>query len=103
MDSPLTRAEHLEHVKRMEDEHKRISKRLDRVEDDQKQITDLTIAVKEMATSMKDMMEEQRDQGDRLEALESRDGEKWRETTKYVFFTILGAIITFLMDSAGIM
>jgi len=103
MDSPLTRAEHLEHVKRMEDEHKRINKRLDRVEGDQKQITDLTIAVKEMATSMKDMMEEQRDQGDRLEALESRDGEKWRETTKYVLFTCLGILISFVLKQMGIM
>ena len=56
MDSPLTRAEHNEFVKRMEDEHTRINHRVAELETVVKKINDLTISISEMSTSMKQMI-----------------------------------------------
>ena len=52
MDTPITRAEHEEFCKRMEDEHKRISHRLGNLEDAVRQIGELTASVQSLAQSV---------------------------------------------------
>lgn len=101
MEEYISREEHNEFLRRMEDEHKRMNHRILSLEDTTKQISDLTISVKEMAISMKSMLEEQKSQGERLEALESRDGEMWRKVTGYVCAAVIGIVVGFIFNQFG--
>ena len=78
MDSAITRAEHEEFVKRMDEANDRLSKRLAIVEEDKKSLTGLTVSVEKMAVSLESMVIEQKSQSERLEKLEGRDGETWK-------------------------
>ena len=51
---------------------------------------------------MENMANEQKSQGERLEVLEGRDGEKWRDVSKYVFTTVLGAVLSFVLLHIGL-
>lgn len=100
-DSPIMRAEHEEFVRRMEEEHKRQNKRLDLLEKQTEQITDIAMSTKELAISVKQMAEEQREQGNRLEKLEGRDGEMWRKVVGYIITAVIGILIGFVFRQIG--
>ncbi len=96
MDGALTRAEHNEFAKRMEDEHTRQNKRIAKLEEAFGENTRLLVSVEKLATNMETMQKEQADQGERLEKLESKSGEKWDKLVGYVISAIVGGVITFL-------
>ena len=54
-----------------------------------------------MSTSMKQMIEEIRSQGGRLEELESRDGEMWRKVVGHVITCVAGIVISYLFFQIG--
>ena len=89
-DSPIMRAEHEEFVRRMEEEHKRQNKRLDLLEKQTEQITDIAMSTKELAISVKQMAEEQ-----------GRDGEMWRKVVGYVITAVIGILIGFVFRQIG--
>ena len=91
----ITRREHDEYAKRVQDEDQRQNKRLDLLENSVSQIGDLVVSIKELATNMRHMAEEQKKQGDRLQALEGKDGEMWRQVMGYVITFIIGILISF--------
>lgn len=101
MDSNLTRAEHMEFVKRMEDEHERQNKRISQLEKDVKENNKLLVSVDRLATSMEIMQTEQVNQGKRLEKLESRDGENWRKFVGYVICAVVGIVVGFIFRQIG--
>jgi len=101
MDSALTRAEHNEFAKRMEDEHTRQNHRIAEIEKTLEQNNQLLIHVERLATSMETMQKEQTNQGERLKKLESRDGEMWRKVVGYVITAILGIVIGFIFMQIG--
>lgn len=98
----ITRQEHTEYAKRMEDEHKRQNRRIDALEEAVKQNGKLTVSVEKMAVSMEQMLNEQKEQGMRLTELESRDGKKWRTVTSYIVTAIVGAVVTYFLVKLGI-
>ena len=79
MENPITRAEHEEFRRRLEEENKRQDTRIGILEDSVRQIGALATSVEKLALSMQSMLKEQEKQGKRLEVLEGRDGEKWRK------------------------
>lgn len=98
MSEYIGRAEHEEFVKRMEDEHNRMNKRLMKVEDEVGQITKLTLSVEKLAIGVGNMVEEQKKQGERLEKLEDVPADNWR-TLKVGFLSALaGALGTGLIS-----
>ena len=101
MDSALTRAEHNEFAKRMEDEHIRQNKRISKLEESFNQNTRLLVSVEKLAANMETMQKEQADQGERLEKLEAKGGEKWDKLVGYVISGIVGIIIGFLFKQIG--
>lgn len=108
MDAPITRAEHEEFCRRMEsensrldDENKRQNRRLAELEEDVRQIGALTTSVEKLASSMENMVREQEKQGKRLETLESRDGEKWRQVTGYAFTTLISLVLGYFFAHLG--
>lgn len=102
MDSSITRAEHEEFRRRIEEENDRQNSRIKILEEQTKTITDLTVSVKELAISVKQMAETQKEQGDKLEKLECKDGEMWRKVTGYTITAIIGIVIGFVFKQIGI-
>lgn len=92
MENYISRQEHDEFVKRMQDEHKRIHYRITDTEKKVDKIYDLTSSVERLATSIEAMAKEQKEQGERLEELEARDGETWRKVKWYILTLAIGAV-----------
>lgn len=87
---------HNEFEKRIDREIEQQNHRLDKLESTVDKINRLATSTEKLADNMQNMLKEQERQGQRLSALESRDGKKWQETVKIVGSAIVGAIITFL-------
>ena len=104
MDTPnkyLTMELHNEYARRMEEEHERQNARISALEKSSKENTKLTIAVEKLALSVQQMVTEQKEQGERLEALENRDGEMWRKVVSYAVTALIGIIIGFIFKQIG--
>ena len=101
MDSPITRAEHEEFCKRIDAENNRQNQRIKLLEEQTKQVTEIALSVRELAQSIKQMAEAQKKQGEKLEKLESRDGEMWRKVTGYIITAIIGIVIGFVFQQIG--
>ncbi len=98
----ITLREHEEFVRRMDDANDRQSKRISILEDEVKELRDISGDIKSLLVEMKGMREEQEKQGARLATLEGRDGEKWRDVVKNVIFTAIGIILAYIFMKAGI-
>ena len=97
----LPRDVHDEFAQRMEDEHRRINHRLGKVEETIGEINRLTLSVQSLAESVQRMCKEQERQSERLQTLEGRDGEKWREVVKYLITGVVGAVVGYIMTRLG--
>lgn len=102
MQSPITRAEHTEFAKRMEEHNARQDARIKKLEELIEKISVLSSSIEKMANNMENMFNEQVSQGKRLETLESRDGEKWREAVKYIATAVIGACIGYILKQVGL-
>lgn len=108
-DEYVTRAECLEHQKvtnaereNLVEANKRQDARLKKLEETVETIHDLAISVNTLATNMQHMLDELKNQGDRLTTLEKKDGDMWRNLLKglvtgvamlaigYIFGTLTG-------------
>lgn len=101
MDNPITRAEHNEFARRMEDEHARQNKRISELETKIEESNKIYSSIERLATSMENMQKEQAEQGERLTKLESKDGDMWRTVVKYLVTAIVGIIIGFVFKQIG--
>lgn len=109
MDTPITHAEQTQfekaidaELKRLADEDNRQNKRIDTLEESVKQFSTLATSVEKLAVNMENMLKEQGRQGVRLETLEKRDGEKWRNVVGYVTTAIVGLVIGFICRQIGL-
>ena len=98
-DDYVSRMEHEEFVKRIDSNAKQLNDRIDKIERQNNQITDLLVLVNKLASSMEHMMKETDDQSRRLDKLESKDGEMWRKFLGYVISGIVGIAITLLLSN----
>ena len=96
------REEHTEFAKRIEDEQHRQNRRIELLEESVKQNTALTVSVGKLASNMEIMANEQAKQGERLEALEGRDGEMWRTVVKYVLSAVIGLVVGVVAAQIGL-
>lgn len=98
MDEPISRGEHEEFAKRIDAQEKRQDKRLEMLENTVREIGALTLSVQRLAQSLESMVKEQEQQGRRLQALESRDGEKWRKLMGYIATALTSGAVTLLLS-----
>lgn len=96
------REEHAEFAKRIDDEQHRQNRRIELLEESVKQNTALTVSVEKLANNMESMANEQAKQGERLEALEVRDGEMWRTVVKYVLSAVIGLVVGVVAAQIGL-
>ena len=101
MDDAITRAEHEEFRKRLEEQNQRQDKRISLLEESVRQIGALTTAVEKLALSMESMAKEQERQGERMEVLEGRDGEMWRKVVGYIATAVIGIVLGFVFTQIG--
>lgn len=102
MDNYISRAEHEEFVRRIDEEHHRQNRRIELLEEAVQQNGKLTISVEKMAVSIQTMGETLAAQGDRLEALEARDGTKWREAVKTIATAVISVLVGYLAARLGL-
>ena len=102
MDTPITRAEHEEFSRRIEDWERRQDKRLELLEENVREIGALTTSVEKLAQSVESMVKEQEKHGRRLDELEGRDGEMWRKVVGYIITAAVGILVGFLFRQIGI-
>lgn len=99
MEQYLEVSVHEEFAKRMENEHARQNERIHELEESVKETRNLALSIERLTFSVKSMVEEQKTQGERLDSLESRDGEMWRKVVGYVITTIVGLAIGLIWNS----
>lgn len=102
MDNPITRAEHEEFRRRLEEENRRQDKRIELLEDNMRELNQLTASVGKLATSIESMVKEQEKQGRRLEMLEDRDGAMWRKVVAYGATALVGIFIGYIAQQIGL-
>lgn len=101
MDGALTRAEHNEFAKRMEDEHNRQNKRISDLESAVEQNSKLIVSIEKIATNVENLQKQYVSLSDDVESIKNRDGDNWRKMLWFVGTTILGIIIGFLLKQFG--
>ena len=88
----ISRREHNEFMKRMEDEHKRINHRLEKAEEIAEQMQEMNTNISELATNMKYLLKEQLEQGKRLDKIEDEPKSAW-DSVKKGLFNAIGAAV----------
>lgn len=101
MEDYITREEHKEFAKRMEAEDSRQNRRIGELEETVRQVGTLTTSVEKLAMSIESMVKKMEQQGERLEALESRDGEMWRKVTGYLVTAVVGIVVGYISKQIG--
>ena len=97
MEEPVTRPEYEEYKQRVEEEDVRQNRRIELLEEQTKQINNLTISVEKLAQSVKTIAESLEAYGKRLETLEGRDGEKWRKVVGIVLTAVISGVIGYFL------
>lgn len=91
--SYVTRQEHVEFERRLDEHNRRQDARLKQIEQSVSSMNDLVVNVGKLATSVEHMAVEQKSQGERLDKIESRDGDMWRNVVGYTVTAIIGILI----------
>lgn len=87
---------------KLEDEDKRQNERIKVLETSVGEIHRLTISTEKLATSMEQMLVEQKEQGGRISKLEERDGKMWRKVVGYVITAVIGVALGFIFTHLGL-
>ena len=90
MDEYLTKEVHDEFARRIEAEEARQNHRLTELESTIKQLNELTVAVKELATSMSSMQATLEKPGQRLEVIEKEPADNWKKAVWIIVAALVG-------------
>lgn len=88
----ITRVEHEEFTRRMEDEHHRQNARIAEMEESFRKIHALTLSIEKMALNIENMAIELKRQGDHIEKLEEAPGHNWNKLKDGILGAIAAAI-----------
>ena len=96
----------IEKVAHLEEREKSNTKRINEIESEVKENRELTIAVKEIATEMKHLREEQNKMNERLKIIEEKPIKDYEDTKKQVkgkvISFITGLVLTAIAFSLGL-
>lgn len=87
---------HKEFAERMVAENIRQNRRIELLEKNIDHINDLTISVEKMSVNMANMLEELKNQGERLEDLEKKPTETYNQVRQAIITTVIGTAVGFL-------
>lgn len=98
----VTRKEYEEHNLRMDDEHKRQNRRLEKAEQKIEENNKLIISVEKIANSVEQMQKEMSTLRGDVDEIKERDGRKWRKTIEDISKVVLGVLIGYILKQIGI-
>ena len=98
----ISRMEHEEFAKRLDDEDTRQNKRLEKLEKDVENNNKLLVVVERLANSIENMQREIGDQGKRILEIENRDGDKWRKAVWLVVTLAIGGVVGYVLKNIGL-
>lgn len=88
--------------KRLDRENERQNERLRQLEANVDEINRLAVSTEKLASTMEQMLAEQKEQGKRISKLESRDGEKWRDVIKTITTVVVSAVVGAVLMMIGL-
>lgn len=103
MDTGISRAEYEEHNRRMDDEHHRMNRRIELLEEEVRQISQIASSVEKLATNMEGMLKEQQEQGERLATLEKEPADTWNRIKSKALDTAVGLVCGAFVTGAVLM
>lgn len=80
---------------------KALDDRINKVEAITEEIRKLTLSVERLTVTLGNVVKEQESQENRIEIIESKDGEMWRTFVKYVITAVVGVVVGFVMRNVG--
>lgn len=83
---------HVEELIEFKERCKSNSKRINELEIEVKENRELTVAVKEIATEMKHLREEQTNMNERLKVIEEKPSKNWDKVISTIIGTVVGAL-----------
>lgn len=95
----LPRLEHEEFARRLHEENERTNARLKQLEKQSEERTNLIMSVQKLATNIENMQKQLLGHDKRLEAIENRDGEAWRNFKWYVLTAVASGLVGFIIKS----
>lgn len=93
----ITRNEHNEFVRRIDQENDRQNHRISELESTVKEISVISKNVERLAVSMENMTEEQKRQGQRLTEIESKPAKKWDNLSWLVISALATGILGYIL------
>ncbi|MBQ7562775.1 MAG: hypothetical protein IJT16_02165 [Lachnospiraceae bacterium] len=109
MEEYITRGEHNAFAEKMDAENDRQNHRIAELEENMKQIQQLTISVEKMAVNMESMVRSQNDmtrslekQGERLDSIEKEPATKWKQASWIALSVLITAAVTFFLSRIGL-
>lgn len=97
----VLKAEYDERMRRIDDENSRQNHRIGKLEDVFEKINELTLSVREMATTMASMQQELQKQGKRLEDIEKEPADKWKTIKTTALTVLVTAVLTWALTRIG--
>lgn len=88
-----TYKEQEQYAQRMEDEHSRQNRRIEILEENYKQLTELTICVKEQTMTIDTMSKEIKRQGEQIGKIISEPSDQWQRIKDKSIDTIVGIVV----------
>lgn len=101
MEEYISRAEHEEFCKRLEDEDHRQNRRIEELEKTSEEIHTMSKSLVVMCEKMTSMNNSIDTLNGKVTTLESRDGEMWRKVTGYIITAIVGILIGYIFKQIG--
>lgn len=101
-DEYVTRKEHEEFAKRIDDENVRQNHRIASLEKNVDEIHKISISVEKMAFSLESMSKELSKQGERLDEIEKEPAEKWNKAVWVVISVLITAAVTYFLTRVGL-
>lgn len=98
MEDFVTRVEHQEFAKRIDEENNRQNHRLSVLETGQAQISELVSSVKVLAVNMETMSKELSKQGERLAVIEEKPAKRWETVIACIITGILGFALNAMLS-----
>lgn len=87
----------IERLVETEQRSKSNTKRIDEIETEVKENRELTVAVKEIATEMKHLREEQTDMNKRLKIIEEKPVKEYEETKSKIKWQVIGFVLGIIL------
>lgn len=97
----VSQAEHKEFVKRVEAANSRYDKRLEEAEKSINEIRTVQSDIKAINLNIERILKTLSKQDERLDSLESRDGEMWRKVVGYIVTAVVGIVVGYIFTAVG--